>query len=196
MKVLMIDAGPRPDSSTAASLEIVAGELVLQAIEVETVYIGQETVSPCRGCGFCADKNRCAIDDIVNTLIEKSETAEAYIVATQSHYSAASGLLTMVLHRFLLAGKHHAHKPAAAVVTCRRSGGMTAFHELNAFFSMKSMPIVSSSYWNILYGTEPEQIRADEEGVRTMKNLARNLAYLLRCKQAGQQCGIMPPILL
>lgn len=193
--VLMIDAGPVPASSTAVALEEIQRQLQLEGIKCDLVYIGDKPVQSCLFCGHCKDTGRCVLDDCLNPILERGARADGYIFASQSHYGAASGSLASLIHRFVTADRTCTGKPVAAVVTCRRSGATSALSELNSFFAMKSMPIVTSSYWNLLVGSTPELVRQDLEGLRTMRNLARNFAWLLKSLDAGRQQGIPAPIL-
>lgn len=120
---------------------------------------------------------------------------DAYIFASQSHYGVANGDLALLVHRFVTADRTCEGKPVATVVTCRRSGATSALAELNSFFAMKSMPLVTSSYWNLLVGNTPELALQDAEGLRTMRNLAQNPVWLPKRIDAGRQQGIEKPVL-
>lgn len=195
MRVLMIDAGPDPASTTAVALAEIQRQLQVDHVESERVYVGGQSFLRCRFCGACGSSSRCALDDGLNALLEKAEAADAYVFASQSHYGVADGGLTLLIHRFVTADHTCAGKPVALVVTCRRSGATSALAELTSFFAMKSMPIVSSSYWNVLVGNTPELARQDKEGLRTMRNLARNLSWLIKSIQAGRSLDLCFPSL-
>lgn len=195
MRVLMIDAGPTPESSTAVALDEIRRQLRLEGIGCDLVYIGGQKVKGCLFCGGCKETGRCVLEDCLNPILERAAAADAYVFASQSHYGVASGDLALLIHRFVTADRTCTGKPVATLVTCRRSGATSALAELNSFFAMRSMPIVTSTYWNLLVGSTPELARRDEEGLRTMRNLARNMAWLLKNIHAGRQQGIEAPSL-
>ncbi len=195
MRVLMIDAGPTPDSTTFVALDEIRGQLRLEGVESEIVHVGNQNVKGCLFCNSCKKTGRCVLDDCLNPILERAAEADAYIFVSQSHYGVANGDLALLIHRFVTADKTCEGKPVATVVTCRRSGATSALAELNSFFAMKSMPLVTSSYWNLLVGNTPELALQDTEGLRTMRNLARNLAWMLKSIDAGRQQGVEKPIL-
>lgn len=195
MRVLMIDAGPNPESTTYIALNEIRGQLQKEGVECEIVHTGGQNVEGCRFCNSCKKTGRCVLDDCLNPLLERAAEADAYIFASQSHYGVANGNLALLIHRFITADPTCVGKPVATVVTCRRSGATSALAELNSFFAMKSMPVVNSSYWNLLVGSTPEQVSQDEKGLRTMRNLARNMAWLLKSIDAGRKQGIQSPTL-
>jgi len=192
MRVLMIDAGPAPESTTFVALEEIRRQLLAEQVSSELVYIGAQPVSDCHFCGGCRQSGRCVQRDCLNPILERAEQADAYIFACQSHYGAINGRLAMLVHRFVTADKTRVGKPVACVVTCRRSGATSALAQLNSYFSMSSMPIVSSTYWHVLVGSTPELARQDQEGLRTMRNLARSMAWLLKSIESGRQSGLAP----
>ena len=194
MKVLLVNAGPHPAGCTAAALAEVAETLHGEGIEAETVWAGRVTTG-CMACGGCVHADRCAFDgDPVNEIIEKAKGCDGFIFGTPVHYAGASGAATALLDRcFYAGGAAFRHKPGAAVVSARRSGCTTAFDQINKYFTINQMPIVSSRYWNNVHGNTPEEVRQDREGLQTMRFLARNMAWLLRCIEAGKARGIEPP---
>ena len=195
MRVLRIDAGPTQGSSTSVALDEICGQFRLEGIECDLVHIGGQNVKGCLFCNSCKMTGRCVLDDCLNPILARAAAADAYIFASQSHYGAANGDLALLIHRFVTADRTCTGKPVATLVTCRRSGATSALAELNSFFAMKSMPIVTSTYWNLLIGSTPELARRDEEGLRTMRNLARNMAWLMKSICAGRQQGIKAPAL-
>lgn len=194
MRVLMIDAGPAPNSSTFIALNEIRNQLRLEKVECELVHIGGQDVQDCLFCNNCKKTGLCVLDDCLNPILQRAVSADAYIFASQSHYGVANGNLVLLIHRFITADRTCVGKPVATVVTCRRSGATSALAELNSIFAMKSMPIVTSSYWNLLVGSTPELAQKDEEGLRTMRNLARSMAWLLKNIDAGRQRGVQAPI--
>ena len=164
-------------------------------MEAEILQIGAEPVRGCIACGGCAGKGRCAFgDDIVNTLIEKMEQADGFIVGSPVYYASANGAVECILDRaFYAGGKAFVHKPAAAVASARRAGTTATLDELTKYFTISQMPVVSSTYWPMVHGNKPEDVAKDEEGLQVMRNLGRNMAWLLKCIEAGKQAGVQVP---
>ena len=195
MKVLLLNGSPHPRGCTCAALEEVAASLEKNGVETETVWVGKNPVSGCQGCGACGKLGRCVLEDVVNEIAEKARGCDGLVVGSPVHYAAASGQITCVLDRlFYSAGKDLRFKPAAAVVSARRAGTTAAIDQLNKYFTINQMPIVSSRYWPMVHGTTPGEVRQDEEGVSVMRTLGNNMAWLLRCIQAGREAGVsLPP---
>lgn len=194
MKVLLINGSPHKEGCTFTALSEVAKVLNNEGIETEIFHLGTKPIRECVGCNQCAN-NRCIYtEDIVNEALAKAEEADAYIFGSPVHYAAASGAITPFLDRFFYAaGKMHAYKPGAAVVTCRRGGASSALDQLNKYFTIRNMPVVSSKYWNMLYGSTPEEILNDKEGIEIMHQLGKNMAWLLKCIEAGKKAGVCQP---
>lgn len=195
MKVLLINGSGRANGCTYTALNEVAKELEKENIETEIFHIGNKAIRGCIGCGGCSKTNgRCVFnDDTVNIGLEKAETADGFIFGSPVHYAAASGMLTAFLDRFFYAGGGSQYKPGAAVVSCRRGGAASAFDQLNKYFTIANMPIVSSQYWNMVHGNTPEEVRQDLEGMQTMRTLGKNMAWLLKCIEAGKKAGVNIP---
>lgn len=194
MKVLLMNCSPHVDGTTSAALEEVARTLRADGVETEWFFVGTDPIQPCKSCGACGKTGRCVCDDGVNAVIEKMETCDGLVIGTPVHYAATSGAASVFLDRLFFAGGGVlAHKPAAGVVCCRRAGAVPAFDELNKYFTISQMPVVSSQYWNIVFGHDAESARQDEEGMQTMRTLAHNMAWLLKCIAAGAERGICPP---
>lgn len=193
MKVLMINGSPNKEGCTFTALKEVESELNKHGIDTEIVHIGAQPIRGCIGCNKCSG-GRCIFnDDIVNRLLELSESADAYIIGSPVHFAGAAGSVTSAMDRFFYAGKAHQYKPGAAIVTCRRGGATAAFEQLNKYFTIRNMPVVSSQYWNMVHGNTPEEIRQDLEGMQTMRTLGKNMAWLLKCIEAGTKSGIEKP---
>jgi multimeric flavodoxin WrbA len=196
MKVLLINGSPKAKGCTYTALCEVAKELENENIETEILHVGSKPIRGCMACGGCYGDNsgRCAFDDdIVNIALEKARTADGFIFGSPVHYAAASGQITSFLDRFFYAGDCFRYKPGAAIVSCRRGGSTAAFEQLNKYFTISNMPIVSSQYWNMVHGTTPEEVMQDLEGMQTMRVLGRNMAWLLKTIQAGKEAGIKLP---
>ncbi|HIZ63763.1 MAG TPA: flavodoxin family protein [Firmicutes bacterium] len=194
MKVLLVNGSPRAAGCTNTALEEVAKTLGEAGIETEIFWLGAKPVQDCVACGKCRELKKCVFDDVVNTLIEKAKAADGFVFGSPVYYAHPSGRVQSALDRAFYAGKYaFAGKPGAAVVSARRGGTASSFDVINKYFGISSMPVVSSTYWNMVYGNTPDEVRRDEEGMQTMRNLGRNMAYLLRCIEAGKAAGIEVP---
>ncbi|MBQ4283990.1 MAG: flavodoxin family protein [Lachnospira sp.] len=196
MKVLLINGSPKKEGCTYTALKVVADELEKNGIEAEIFHVGSKAIKGCMGCGTCAKmgNHQCVVtEDSVNEAIVKLRESDGLVVGSPVHYAAASGDVTAFMDRVFYAGSPYAHKPAAAVVSCRRGGASAAFDQLNKYFTIAQMPIVSSNYWNMVHGNKPEEVLQDEEGVQTMRVLGRNMAWLLKCIEAGKNAGVDAP---
>ena len=182
-KVLMINGSPHKEGNTYLALNEVAKQLKQNGVESEIVWIGTEPINECLACGQCRAKvlGECVNDnDIVNTVISKMNESDGLIVGSPVYYGTPTGSILSLIHRMLFAGAKVEDKPAAAVLVCRRGGATAAQQTLQMPFQMMNMPIVTSSYWNILYGRAPGDVLKDEEGLRTMRRLADNMAKMLK----------------
>ena len=150
----------------------------------------------CIGCGACKKGlGKCCIDDVVNEFVLKAAEADGYIFGSPVHYAAIGGAMGAFMDRaFYSGGKSMAFKPAAGVVSCRRGGASAAFDQLNKYFTINNMPVVGSQYWNQVHGNLPEQVLQDAEGLQTLSTLAKNMAWLLKCNEAGKNAGIACPV--
>lgn len=194
MKVILVNGSPREKGCTYTALCEVAGALEKNGIETEIFQVGAKPIVGCIGCNVCLKNGRCFVDDPVNEFVEKAKTADGFVFGSPVHYAAASGAITSFLDRaFYGKGNVFAGKPGAAVVSCRRGGAASAFDQLNKYFTINSMPVVSSQYWNQVHGNTPDEVRQDAEGLQTMRTLGNNMAWLLKCIQAGAAAGITFP---
>lgn len=194
MKVLLINGSPRANGCTYTALSEAAGALEEYGIETEIAQIGNKAIRGCIGCGGCAGKGRCVFDDdVTNEMIEKMRQADGLIIGSPVYFASPNGNLISMLDRFFYAGGCFAHKPAAAVVSARRAGTTVSLDDLNKYFGIRQMPVVSSTYWNMVHGSCPEDVLQDREGLQTMRNLGRNMAWLLKCIENGRKDGILPP---
>lgn len=195
MKVILINGSPHAKGCTYTALEETAKVLNEEGIETEFFQVGTAPVAGCLGCGACRKTGKCfRNDDGVNTFVELAAGADGFIFGSPVHYAAASGALTSFMDRiFFSGGRNFAGKPAAAVVSCRRGGASAAFDQINKYFTISGMPVVSSQYWNQVHGSKPEDLKQDFEGLQTMRTLARNMAWILKCIEAGKKAGITYP---
>ena len=195
MKVLLLNGSTRKDGCTYLALSEAAKALNEQGVETEIVQIGGGPVRDCIGCNGCAGKGQCVFgDDMVNELIAKAKEADGFVFGSPVYYAHPSGQILSLLDRVFYAGvEGFLHKPAAVVVTARRAGTTASLDVLNKYLLNAEMPIVSSTYWNMVFGPAPELVEQDKEGLQTMRNLGRNMAWLLKCIQAGVRQGVTPP---
>jgi len=193
MKVLLINGSPNPAGCTFTALSEVAKQLEINGIETEIFHIGKKPISGCISCGGCKKTGKCVFNDAVNAAAEKMQECDGIIVGSPVYYASANGSLISFLDRlFYSASSSFIYKPAAAVCSARRAGTTATLDELNKYFSINQMPVVSSQYWNMVHGNTPEQVAQDKEGLQIMRTLANNMAWLLKCIEAGKKEGIVP----
>ena len=195
MKVLLLNGSTRKNGCTWLALSEIANALNAEGMETEILQMGVGPVRDCIGCNGCAGKDRCVFeDDLVNELIAKAKAAEGFVFGSPVYYAHPSGQLLSLLDRlFYAGGSAFAHKPGSAVVTARRAGSTASLDVLNKHMLDAQMPIVSSTYWNMVFGPAPELVGRDAEGLQTMRNLGRNMAWLLKCIQAGREKRVGSP---
>ena len=200
MKVLLFNGSPHKNGCTYTALEEIAKTLKEEGIDSEIYQIGIGSITPCRACSACAKLGRCVInDDDVNNFVEKCKNFDGFIFGSPVHYGSACGGITAFLDRAffsaLLSGKmdYFRHKPASAIVSARRSGTTAALDQLNKYMTISEMPIISGRYWNMVHGHTPDEVRRDLEGMQNMRILARNMAWHLKCMEAGKNAGVQIP---
>ncbi len=195
MKVLLINGSPHEKGTTYTALKRVADKLESLGVEAEIFHV-TKLATTCVDCRVCKKKgdNRCAFDDCVNRAIEKAETADGFIFGTPVHFASASGLMTAFMDRLFYAGGSVLRcKPAAAVACARRGGTTATLDQINKYITFNCMPMVSSQYWNMVHGSVAEDAPKDEEGMEVMDILAEQMAWLLKCIEAGKKAGIEAP---
>ena len=202
MKVIMVNGSPNADGCTFTGLNIIKEQLTKHGVDSEIFQVGKKPVIGCTDCRTCRQQGkegRCVFDDdLVNTVAQALEEADGIIIGSPVHFASASGAATSFLDRlFYCRFGMNRLKFGACIVSCRRSGSTAAFDQLNKYFSISQMPIVSSCYWNGIHGSTPEDVYADEEGVRTLTILANNMAYLIKCKHLSNlELPEMPPFVM
>ncbi|MCX7615413.1 MAG: flavodoxin family protein, partial [Clostridiales bacterium] len=189
MKVLIVNGSPHPKGCTYTALCEVKKELENAGIDTEILQIGGLPIRGCTACKSCrkggSHAGKCVFDgDPVNEALEKATSADGFVFGSPVYYAGINGTLKSFLDRFFYAGSVFENKPGAAVVSCRRGGEASAFDQINKFFTISNMPVVSSQYWNMVHGETPDEVREDLEGMQTMRTLGRNMAWLLRCIEA------------
>jgi multimeric flavodoxin WrbA len=196
MKVLLVNGSPNKKGCTYTALCEVEKELNKAGIDTEIFHLGKKPIRGCTACRKCFDApGKCVFDDdTVNTGLDKANASDGFVLGSPVHYAGVSGAIKSFLDRcFFADGSAFAYKPGAAIVTCRRAGSTAALEQLNKYFSINRMPIVSSQYWNMVHGNTPEEVLRDIEGLQIMRTLGRNLAWLLRSIEAGRNAGVPLP---
>lgn len=187
MKVLFINGSPHKEGNTYLALNEVAKIVNAEGLESEIVWIGNKLVRGCIACFKCMELGHCVFrDDLMVEFEEKVKQADAIVVGSPTYYAGPNGSLCAILDRlFLSQSKELQYKPAAAVAICRRGGATATFERLNKYFMMTNMPVVTSQYWNLVYGMTPGEVEKDGEGMQTMRTLGRNLVWMLKNLQSG-----------
>ncbi len=195
MKVLLINGSPRKESCTQVALEEVVRGLEENGVKGEIVRIGTSAIRGCIACNKCIESGYCIFkDDPVNQWIDKLKESQGLVLGSPVYYAAPNPSLCAALDRmFYYKSGDFAFKPGAALVSCRRGGSTTALDALQKFFTIAQMPLVSSQYWPQVHGSTPADVQQDLEGMQTMRMLGRNMAWLLKCIDAGKGKGIVPP---
>ncbi len=199
MKVLLINGSPHKNGCTFTALSEIEKTLKEENIGAEIYQLGTEPISACRACYACSKIGRCVINDKVNDFLEYAKDFDGFIIGSPVHYASACGGITAFMDRaFFTAfqsgrGDIFLHKPGAAVASARRAGTTATLDQLNKYFSITQMPIISGRYWNMVHGATPEQVLEDKEGLQNMRILARNMAWHLKCKEAGEKAGVEMP---
>lgn len=194
MKVLMLNGSSKANGNTYHALEEAGRQFKAEGIDYEIFQIGPAPVRDCIGCGRCTDEGCVFTDDGVNEFIAKAKEADGFIFGTPVYYAHPSGRILSFLDRvFYSSAEALAFKPGAAVAIARRGGTTASFDAVNKYFGISNMPVVSSSYWNIAHGAAPGEVTQDAEGMQTMRNLARNMAWMLKCFEAGKASGVSLP---
>ena len=191
MKVLMINGSPHEKGCTNAALEEIAKALYTDGVDSEIVWLGSSPVQDCIACGGCRKTGRCVFDDSTNTVVEKAAASDGFVFGTPVYYAHPSGRVLSVLDRAFYSGSAaFAGKPGAAIASARRAGTTASFDAMNKYFTIASMPIASSTYWNMVHGMRAEDVAQDAEGLQTMRNIAHSLSWLMKCIALGRESGI------
>lgn len=195
MKVLVINGSPHLNGCTDRALREVEDVLTSQGVEVKRVNAGNKDVRGCIGCNFCREHGRCVFSDLVNETTPDFAEADGVVVGSPVYYAGANGQLLAFLDRLFYSTSGQFDKTmkvGAAVVSSRRAGSTSAFDEINKYFTISAMPVVSSTYWNEVHGFTAEDVEADKEGLQTMRNLGRNMVFMIRAIDAARKAGGVP----
>jgi len=198
MKVILVNGSPHEKGCTYTALSEVAKTLREEGVGTEIFWIGKEPLTGCTGCKSCAKTGDCVYGGRVNEFLEIAGGFDGYVFGSPVHYAAACGAITSFMDRAFYADGNSGRnlfflKPAAAVVCARRAGTTAALDQLNKYFMIKQMPVISSCYWNMVHGNTPDEARKDLEGMKVMRVLGRNMAWFLKCKEAGVKAGVPFP---
>ena len=194
MKVILVNGSPHEKGCTYTALTEIQKTLEKNKIETEIFWVGNKPISGCLGCGSCIKNGKCFMEDNVNEFLAKVQETDGFIFGTPVHFASGSGMITSFMDRIFYGRRElFKNKLGAAVVSCRRGGATSTFAQINKYFAMNNMPIVTSQYWNMVHGSKPEDVLKDEEGMQTMRTLGNNMAWLLKCIEAGKNSGIKEP---
>ena len=200
MKVLLVNGSSHPHGTTARALEEMISVFESEGIESEIIQLGAAPIADCLQCERCAELGKCVIEDGVNEFVRKAYSADGFVFATPTYYAHPSGRLFSFLDRVFFSASNGKvryeplrFKPGAAVAVARRGGTTATLDAVNKYFGIAEMPVASSTYWNQVHGLFAEEASQDEEGMQTMRNLARNMLWMMRCFEAGRLAGIPFP---
>ena len=194
MKVLLVNGSSHLHGTTMRALEEMITVFAQEGVETEVIQLGGEPMADCLGCGGCGKTGKCVFDDEVNRFVEKAKTADGFVFGTPVYYAHPSGRVLSFLDRvFYSGGAALRFKPGAAVAVARRGGTTATLDAMNKYFGINQMPTAGSTYWNLAHGRVAEDAEQDLEGLQTMRNLARNMVWMMRCFQLGREQGIPLP---
>lgn len=192
-KVLLINGSPKPQGCVYTALNEMVNVFKNEGIEAEIVHIGNKDIRGCVGCGRCRQDGKCVFDDIVNEVAPKFESADGLVVGSPVYYASPNGTLISFLDRLFYSTPFSKHmKVGASVVNCRRGGNTASFDVLNKYFTISGMPLASSTYWNMTHGFTPDDVQKDKEGLQTMRNLARDMAFMIKAFADAKEKYGMP----
>ena len=188
MKVLLINGSPKDNGNTALALLEMAKVFEAEGVETEMIHVGNKPIRGCVACGQCARLGKCVFDDVVNEVARKFEAADGIVVGSPVYYAGPNATVTALLDRlFYSSGFDKSMKVGAAVAVCRRGGSSAAFDRLNKYFTISGMPVASGYYWNSVHGMTPGEAVQDAEGLRNMRMVARNMAFLIKSIALGRE---------
>ncbi len=195
MKVLLVNGSPHRTGCTYTALREVECALNSEEIETEIFWLTLKPISGCMACGYCKEHGKCAIDDCVNLFAQKAADANGFVFGSPVHYAAASGAMTSFMDRLFYStpAQVFRHKPAGVIVSARRAGTTDAYDQLIKYPGISEMPIISSHYWNMVHGNSAIETIKDKEGMQSMRILGQNMAYYLKCIEAGKKAGVSEP---
>jgi len=194
-KVLLLNGSPRANGCTAEALKEMISVFEAEGVETELIHVGNKDIRGCISCGTCMKAGKCVFDDLVNETAAKFEAADGLVVGSPVYYASPNGTILSFLDRLFYSTRFPKHmKVGAAVVSARRGGNTASFDVLNKYFSISGMPIATATYWNQVHGFTAEDVRKDAEGLQTLRNLARNMAFLMRAIADGREKYGLPVV--
>ncbi len=199
MKVILVNGSPNKNGCTYTALCEVEKTLNQSGVETEIFWIGTKAVSGCIACKGCIENRKCVIDDVVNEFAEKAQSADGFVFGSPVHYAGLAGNMASFMDRVFYSSacggnaKIFRYKPVSGIISARRGGATAAYDQFNKYFGITEMPIISTRYWNMVHGSNAEEVIKDEEGMQCMRMLGRNMAYYLKCIEAGKNAGIELP---
>ncbi len=181
-KVLLLNGSPHINGCTATALDEMIGIFETEGIETELIQVGSRNIRGCIGCGKCDELGKCIFDDLVNEVAQKLEQADGLVVGSPVYYGSPNGTIIAFMDRLFYSSGNNSKqmKVGAAVVSCRRGGNTASFDVLNKYFTISGMPVASSTYWNQVHGFSAADVKKDLEGLQTMRNLARNMSFMIK----------------
>ena len=195
MKVLLINGSPRANGCTAAALQEMISVFEAEGAETELVHVGNKNIRGCIACGSCLKNGKCVFDDLVNEIAPKFEAADGLVIGSPVYYASPNGTALSFMDRLFYSTRFSKHmKVGAAVVSARRGGNTASFDVLNKYFSISGMPIATATYWNQVHGFTAEDVKKDAEGLQTMRNLARNMVFLMKAIADGRKKYGLPEV--
>ena len=194
MKALLINGSPRRNGCTNTALTELKNTLEQEGMEVELIHIGNKDIRGCIACRRCHETGKCVFNDVVNEIAPKLAEADAFVIGAPVYYSSPNGSAISFMDRLFFSTStiDKTMKVGTAVVTCRRGGNSSSYDVLNKYFSISSMPIATSQYWNMVYGSKGEEVLLDKEGLQTMRTLGRNIAFMVKSIALGKQTYGLP----
>lgn len=190
-KVLFLNGSPKKNGCTAAALDEVRKTLEAEGVETEMIHVGNQAIRGCVACNACRKSGKCIVDDLVNEVAPKFEQADGIVIGSPVYYGSPNGTLLSFLDRLFYSTPFSKHmKVGAAVVSCRRGGNTASFDVLNKYFTISAMPVASSTYWNQVHGFTADDVKKDQEGLQIMRNLGKNMAFLIRAIAKEKENGL------
>ena len=195
MKVLLLNGSPHANGCTAAALKEMISVFEAEGIETELIHVGNKDIRGCIACRSCMKNGKCVFDDLVNEVAPKFEVADGLVIGSPVYYASPNGTILSFVDRLFYSTRFSKHmKVGAAVVSARRGGNTASFDVLNKYFSISGMPIATATYWNQVHGFTAEDVQKDAEGLQTMRNLARNMTFLMKAIKDGQEKYGLPEV--
>ena len=180
-RVLLLNGSPHKNGCTATALNEMIKIFEAEGIETELIQVGSQAIRGCIGCNQCFKSGKCVFDDLVNEVAPKFEAADGLVIGSPVYYSSPNGTILSFLDRLFYSTSFSKQmKVGAALVSCRRGGNTASFDVLNKYFTISSMPVASSNYWNQVHGFSAEDVIKDKEGLQTIRNLARNMSFMIK----------------